>query len=114
MNAPAYATPGTEGLGSLSLLPAESSTKPVATSAATATGSERAAWKAVYCVAERGKGRRIWLRVGTAFPNRDGSLTIRLDALPLSGQLQVREPFASGPRDPDSEPLTEKPATTAT
>ena len=112
MNAPAYATPGTEGLGSLSLLPAESSTKPAATSVA--TGSERAAWKAVYCVAERGKGRRIWLRVGTAFPNRDGSLTIRLDALPLSGQLQVREPFASGPRDPDSEPLTEKPATTAT
>ena len=112
MNAPAYATPGTEGLGSLSLLPAQTSTKPAAT--AIATGSERAAWKAVYCVAERGKGRRIWLRVGTAFPNRDGSLTIRLDAMRLSLQLQVREPFASGPRDPDSEPLAEKPATTAT
>jgi hypothetical protein len=59
----------------------------------------------VYSVVERSKGRRSWVRIGTAFQNRDGSLTIRLDAVPLSGQLQVRDPFASGPRVVDDEPL---------
>ncbi len=34
-----------------------------------------------------------WLRVGTAFPNRDGSLSLYLDAFPIgSNKLQVREP----------------------
>ena len=67
--------------------------------------AERAAWKAVYCIAERGKGRRLWLRVGTAFPNRDGSLTIRLDAMPFSDQLQVRDPFVSASRESDGQAL---------
>jgi len=109
MNSTAHVSPGTEGTGRRSYSGADSTGTP------NAPAAERAPWKAVYCVAERGKGRRIWLRVGTAFTNRDGSLTIRLDALPLSGQLQVREPFVSGPRDGDVEPLlADKSATTAT
>ena len=108
MNTSAYVSAGTEGTASR-VLPTDDST----TSSATST--DRLPWKAVYCVAERGKGRRLWLRIGTAFPNRDGSLTIRLDALPLSGQLQVREPFATGPREGSGEPLlADRTATTAT
>ena len=40
---------------------------------------------------ERKNGGTFWMRVGTAFENRDGSLNIYLDALPLGGKLQVRE-----------------------
>lgn len=35
--------------------------------------------------------RSYWTKVGRASPNRDGSTTIRLDALPIQGVLQVRK-----------------------
>jgi hypothetical protein len=47
-------------------------------------------WKAVFCVVERLK-KKYWLRVGMAFVNRDGSINVRLDAIPLSGQLHIRD-----------------------
>lgn len=39
----------------------------------------------------RRHGGTFWMRVGSAFENRDGSLNLYLDALPLGGKLQVRE-----------------------
>ena len=48
--------------------------------------------KAVYMITEREGARSLWTRVGSAWVNRDGSTTLRLDALPLSGTLQVRDP----------------------
>ena len=47
-------------------------------------------WKVVYAIVERG-ARKHWLRIGMAFVNRDGSLNVRLDAVPLSGQLHIRD-----------------------
>jgi hypothetical protein len=47
--------------------------------------------KAVFTVVERGQGKSIWVRIGVGFTNRDGSLNLRLDALPVSGTLQVRD-----------------------
>lgn len=47
--------------------------------------------KAVYTVIDRGQGKSIWVRVGVGFTNRDGSLNLRLDAIPVNGTLQVRE-----------------------
>ena len=47
--------------------------------------------KAVYTIIDRGQGRSIWVRVGVGFTNRDGSLNLRLDAVPVNGTLQVRE-----------------------
>ena len=50
--------------------------------------------RAVYVITERPTpegSKSFWTKVGAAFENRDGSLTIRLDALPLSGTLQVRD-----------------------
>jgi len=32
-----------------------------------------------------------WTRIGVGFVNSDGSITLRLDALPVSGTLHVRE-----------------------
>lgn len=46
--------------------------------------------KSVYSITER-DGRTWWTRVGVGFVNRDGSITLKLDALPTSGNLQVRE-----------------------
>jgi hypothetical protein len=47
--------------------------------------------KAVYTVIERGSSKPYWLRLGVGFVNRDGSLTLKLDAMPVNGTLQVRE-----------------------
>lgn len=51
--------------------------------------------RAVYVVTERavpdGTFRTFWTKVGKAFENRDGSVTLKLDALPLSGMLQIRD-----------------------
>jgi len=61
-------------------------------------------YKIVYAIIERG-ARRHWLRIGLAFPNRDGSLNVRLDAMPLSGQLQIRNDVPrSESRDEDATP----------
>src|SRR5689334_12938201 len=45
----------------------------------------------VYALIERPSGRTHWLRIGIAFVNRDGSENVLLDAIPLSGKLQIRE-----------------------
>ncbi len=46
--------------------------------------------KIVYAIVQRA-GRSIWLRVGRGWSNRDGSLNLELDAIPLTGVLQVRD-----------------------
>lgn len=38
-----------------------------------------------------GKGGSIWVRAGSAFVNKDGSMNVLLDVLPLDGKLHVRE-----------------------
>jgi hypothetical protein len=48
---------------------------------------------AVYAVLDRKDGGKpFWMRIGSAFTNRDGSLTAVLDAFPAStNRLQIRE-----------------------
>lgn len=46
----------------------------------------------VLCPMENEKtGKTFWMRIGTAFPNSDGSTNILLDALPINRKLHVRE-----------------------
>lgn len=45
---------------------------------------------AVFSIRE-GKGGSVWVRAGSAFVNKDGSLNVHLDVLPLDGKLHVRE-----------------------
>lgn len=47
--------------------------------------------RAVYAVVPKQEGKDVWLRVGSAFDNRDGSVTVLLDAVPVGGKLQIRE-----------------------
>jgi hypothetical protein len=46
--------------------------------------------KMVYTITERGE-RSFWTRIGIASVNRDGSLNVRLDAIPVNGTLHVRD-----------------------
>lgn len=49
-------------------------------------------WKTVYTIVEQANSeKRFWLRIGVAFVNRDQSLTVRLDAMPVNGTLHIRE-----------------------
>jgi hypothetical protein len=46
-----------------------------------------------YTIVERENAdKAFWVRVGASFANRDGSINIYLDALPVNGRLQLREP----------------------
>lgn len=47
--------------------------------------------RAVYAVVQKPEGKDLWLRVGSAFENRDGSTTVLLDAVPIGGKLQIRD-----------------------
>ena len=47
--------------------------------------------KAVYALT-RLNDRTYWSQVGVAFPpNKDGSVNIQLNCVPLSGRLQIRD-----------------------
>lgn len=46
--------------------------------------------KIVYVISERG-ARKFWNRIGVAFVNADGSLNVKLEAIPVSGEMQVRD-----------------------
>lgn len=47
---------------------------------------------AVFTITEREKdGKKFWVRLGTAFRNRDGSLNATLDGMPTNGTLHIRE-----------------------
>ena len=46
--------------------------------------------KVVYTVVDRGQ-KSYWVRVGVGFENHDGSLNLKLDAVPTNGTLQVRD-----------------------
>jgi hypothetical protein len=38
------------------------------------------------------EAKSFWTKVGVAFENRDGSWSLELSAIPVSGRLQMREP----------------------
>jgi hypothetical protein len=55
------------------------------------------------------KGSSIWVRAGSAWVNKDGSMNVLLDVLPLDGKLHVREagekrePVAAASPEPSPE-----------
>ncbi|NRA32391.1 MAG: hypothetical protein HRU17_03525 [Polyangiaceae bacterium] len=51
--------------------------------------------KIVYVVTER-NNKNYWNRVGVAFTNKDGSLSVRLEAIPVSGEMQIRDYVVRG------------------
>jgi hypothetical protein len=46
--------------------------------------------KIVYVISER-NARKFWNRIGVAFTNSDGSMNVKLEAIPVSGEMQIRD-----------------------
>lgn len=46
--------------------------------------------KIVYVITER-NGRNFWTRIGVAFVNSDGSLNVKLNSLPINGEMHIRD-----------------------
>jgi hypothetical protein len=71
------------------------------------TSTNASRMKTVYTVVERGPNKSFWVKLGVGYVNRDGSINLRLDAVPVNGTLQVRdyEPYTDGER-----PRTDGPA----
>lgn len=65
--------------------------------------------KAVYVIIENERLEKpLFKRIGTAFVNKDDSLNVFLDALPIGGKLHIREPRPPkelGGRQPGEQPL---------
>jgi hypothetical protein len=47
-------------------------------------------YKVAYVITER-NDKTYWNRIGVAFTNKDGSINVKLDALPIGGTLQIRD-----------------------
>lgn len=54
--------------------------------------------KAVYVITGQGE-KKFWNKVGVAFVNRDGSLNVKLDSLPIDGELHIRDMESKEERD---------------
>jgi hypothetical protein len=52
----------------------------------------------VFAIAQR-NGKSYWIRIGAAFTNQDGSETVLLDALPVTGRMQIRAATENGKSD---------------
>ncbi len=66
--------------------------------------------KIAYTTTER-NGRTFWNRIGVAFLNRDGSMNVRLESLPVSGEMHIRDLI---PREASAGASTEQIESTAT
>jgi hypothetical protein len=54
--------------------------------------TESRGWKAVYTIVERPGGeKKKWVRIGNAFVNRDQSINVKLDAVPVNGAIHIRD-----------------------
>ena len=51
---------------------------------------ETTKYKVCYVITER-NDKSYWTRIGVAFTNKDGSINVKLDALPTGGTLQIRD-----------------------
>lgn len=51
----------------------------------------RAKMKLVYVITEGRDGRKFWNKIGVAFENSDGSPNVKLEALPVGGEMHIRD-----------------------
>lgn len=47
--------------------------------------------KRVVCPVTGKDGKTYWMKMGSAYVNRDNSINLYLDCLPVNGRLQVRD-----------------------
>ena len=49
-------------------------------------------WMVEDVPASSGGARAFWTKIGVAYENDDGSLSLTLAAIPVSGKMQIRDP----------------------
>jgi hypothetical protein len=65
--------------------------------------------KHVFTIVEReGLEKNQWVRIGVGFVNKDHSLNLRLDALPVNGMLHVRDPHPQNGKKKEGHEGTEE------
>jgi hypothetical protein len=69
---------------------------------------ETTKYKVCYVITER-NDKSYWNRIGVAFINKDGSLNVKLDALPIGGQMQIRDYEPREEFDANGGPLRARP-----
>lgn len=47
--------------------------------------------KDVFHITEREGKKSVWIKIGTAFVNKDNSINVILSSIPIDGKLQIRE-----------------------
>lgn len=47
--------------------------------------------KEVFSITDRGGDKPVWTKIGIGFVNRDQSINVILDNLPINGKLQIRD-----------------------
>ena len=57
---------------------------------------------AVYTIVPT-SGEDYWLRIGSGWKNKDGSMNIVLNALPINGKLHIREARAKCTNDSEDK-----------
>jgi hypothetical protein len=65
--------------------------------------------KRVLCPVTTKDGKTYWMRMGSAFVNRDNSINIYLDGLPTNGKLQLRD-WDDPPWEKDKKEASPQPA----
>lgn len=64
----------------------------------------------VFTVVEKpNNSRGIWLEIGVGSTNRDGSISAKLDCLPVSGSIHIREVEPRGGDGPRRAPNNQPP-----
>ena len=51
--------------------------------------------KEVFTIIETGEEKNRWIKIGVAFVNKDNSINVVLNALPINGKLNIRDPKPS-------------------
>lgn len=64
--------------------------------------------KDVFNIIEGKDGKERWVKIGSAFTNRDGSINAYLDAYPRDGKLQIRERRTRDTNGKDTEERKEQ------
>ncbi len=70
----------------------------------TQPNGRRRVLKVFTIVQKPGQDKGIWLDIGVASNNRDGSISAKLDAFPVNGQIHIREIDQTTRRNGDNPP----------
>jgi hypothetical protein len=74
------------------------------------TQARRRVLKVFTVVEKENIPRGIWLEIGVGSTNRDGSISAKLDCLPVNGSIHIREVEPRGGEGPRRAPNNPPPA----